>query len=275
MPFSRIPFIAVLLLYSVAQNHAFLDRLFGKRHGHRERPGFYYEVRSGDNFYSLSRRFNVSVDALKNANRISGSILPRKTIWIPRSTYVLRPDRQYEEHPHPREPVKQSQTDYTNSQIKPERSQSMSKDKLKKIEEKETKAQFFWPVTQPKMLKGGGFGATNGDTRNAGILLQCDRAEVRPSRKGKLVFQGNLDGYGKTVILDHLDDYFTIYAHLSNIKRYKEGQWISREKLIGYTGKVGSTGEEALHFEVRYLNQALDPLLFLDRSQLNHSESKQ
>lgn len=272
-PFRVIAFF-LLLMATGTPSDAFLNRLFRKRTGHQERPGFYYNVKPGDSFYSLSRRYHVPVNDLKRINRIRGNILPIKRIYIPRSTYVIQPNQKYEQHPHPKGII--------HTRNAPPRTEDHSvPNKVKGNKQKPTtesitqnpKTKFFWPVQQPRLLEHGSFGAINGKARNAGILLSSDEAEVRPSRKGKLVFQGNLDGYGKTVILDHLDDYFTIYAHLSNFKRYKEGQWISRQKLIGYTGKIGSTGEGALHFEVRHLNQALDPLLFLDRNELKKSET--
>ena len=92
--------------------------------------------------------------------------------------------------------------------------------------------KFFWPIEKPKLLTQGGFGELNGETRNAGILLECETTEVKPSRKGKLVFQGNLDGYGKTVILDHLDDYFTIYAHLSKSSDTKKDSGLQGQNLL-------------------------------------------
>ncbi len=259
-------FMTLSLNGSVSLSEAFLGKLFGKRRGHIERPGFYYQVKHGDSFYSLSRRFHLDVSKLKLANRIKGNILPMRRIYIPRSTYVIKPDQLYEEHPHPKPHLKKISQDISSKKIKKHTKKTSSPKEIFKT--KLNQVKFFWPVDSPKLLDQGGFGETNGETRNAGILLQCENTEVKPSRKGKLVFQGNLDGYGKTVILDHLDDYFTIYAHLSKIKRYKEGQWISRKKSIGYTGIVKSTGEAALHFEVRYLNKAMDPLLFLDRNDL-------
>ena len=51
-----------------------LGKIIGKRKGHRERPGFYYQVKQGDSLYSLSRRFHVDVVKLKEANRIKGNI---------------------------------------------------------------------------------------------------------------------------------------------------------------------------------------------------------
>ena len=264
--------VPICLMIPMESSEAFLGKLFGKRKGHRERPGFYYQVTQGDSLYSLSRRFHVDVVKLKEANRIKGNILPLKRIYIPRSTFVIKPNQIYEEHPHPKPHLAKLAEDTNKQKIKKSNSSSERNTEIKTSKETVSKnlnsVKFFWPIEKPKLLTQGGFGELNGETRNAGILLECETTEVKPSRKGKLVFQGNLDGYGKTVILDHLDDYFTIYAHLSKIKRYKEGQWITRTKSIGYTGKVGSTGESALHFEVRYLNQAMDPLLYLNRDDL-------
>lgn len=65
--------------------------------------GTFYVIKAGDTFYSIARRFNVSVDALLNANpgvnpdllRVGQQIcvptLPTPTITCPGPTYTIRP----------------------------------------------------------------------------------------------------------------------------------------------------------------------------------------
>jgi len=75
---------------------------------------------------------------------------------------------------------------------------------------------------------------------------------------GLVRFAGWFRGYGKIVILDHGDDYFTVSGHLEEIEvsvgdRVREGDRIAR------AGETGSLVGPKLYFELRRGGQALDP----------------
>jgi septal ring factor EnvC (AmiA/AmiB activator) len=75
---------------------------------------------------------------------------------------------------------------------------------------------------------------------------------------GLVRFAGWFRGYGKIVILDHGDDYFTVSGHLDEIEvavgdRVREGDRIAR------AGETGSLLGPKLYFELRRGGQALDP----------------
>lgn len=69
-------------------------------------------------------------------------------------------------------------------------------------------------------------------------------------------------GYGNRVIIDHGNDYKTLYAHFSNI--YVDvGQRVSRGQAIGQMGSTGRSTGTHCHFEIRYKGIALNPLAIL------------
>lgn len=76
---------------------------------------------------------------------------------------------------------------------------------------------------------------------------------------GKIIFSGELKGYGKTVKIQGDDNKTYIFGHLSDFN-VKEGDKITRKT---YFGKVGSTGRSTgphLHFEIRDSeNNAINP----------------
>ena len=61
--------------------------------------------------------------------------------------------------------------------------------------------------------------------------------------------------------IDHGFGYVTLYAHLSkyNVKR---GQRVKRGDLIGYVGSTGRSQAPHLHYEVRYNENAVNPINF-------------
>jgi murein DD-endopeptidase MepM/ murein hydrolase activator NlpD len=74
----------------------------------------------------------------------------------------------------------------------------------------------------------------------------------------------NKGGYGNLVIIRHLNGLETYYAHLTKI-RVKENQIVKAGEFIGTGGNTGAewTGEH-LHFEIRYMDIAIDPLKLID-----------
>lgn len=57
-------------------------------------------------------------------------------------------------------------------------------------------------------------------------------------------------GYGNYVMIQHNDNYVTLYAHLSGVS-VKEGQKVSKGTVIGFMGNTGFSYGAHLHFEVR------------------------
>lgn len=78
---------------------------------------------------------------------------------------------------------------------------------------------------------------------------------------GVVVFSGVKTGYGNIVILKHLDEIFSIYAHAKTILA-KKGDLIKKEQIIATVGSTGRATGPHLHFEIREGKKAVDPLLF-------------
>lgn len=70
-------------------------------------------------------------------------------------------------------------------------------------------------------------------------------------------------GYGNCVIIRHNNGLETVYAHLSKIS-VESGQTVNAGTIIGLGGNTGHSFGSHLHFEIRYLGQALDTQDFID-----------
>jgi murein DD-endopeptidase MepM/ murein hydrolase activator NlpD len=99
--------------------------------------------------------------------------------------------------------------------------------------------RFFWPL----------YGQSTVTAENGLKIKSGSGSPVRAARSGRIaVATDNLSGFGKTVIIDHLDGYLTIYAGLEDMS-VQPGADIRQGIVLGHLG------ENALHFEIRYGNK--------------------
>ena len=84
---------------------------------------------------------------------------------------------------------------------------------------------------------------------------------IMASSDGRVSFVGSQRGYGNTVILQHRDNYSTLYAHLNGFARgLANGQRVRQGQIIGYVGMTGWATGPHLHYEIRINNVPHDPM---------------
>ena len=72
----------------------------------------------------------------------------------------------------------------------------------------------------------------------------------------------DLGGYGKYITVLHSYGFKTFYAHLSEVF-VKKGDVITKGTLLGLSGNTGRSSGPHLHYEVRYLDDRIDPSAFV------------
>lgn len=70
-------------------------------------------------------------------------------------------------------------------------------------------------------------------------------------------------GYGNYVVIRHNNGLETIYGHLSK-QLVRENQYVRSGEPIGLGGSTGRSTGSHLHFEVRFLGEAIDPRKVFD-----------
>jgi murein DD-endopeptidase MepM/ murein hydrolase activator NlpD len=78
-------------------------------------------------------------------------------------------------------------------------------------------------------------------------------------------------GYGNLIIIEHNFGFKTIFGHLSKII-VKQGDFVKKGDIIGYTGNSGLSTGPHLHYEIRYLGIILNPIYFLKWNLKNYNE---
>lgn len=109
----------------------------------------------------------------------------------------------------------------------------------------------------------GLFGQDRGDGEAwKGVFYNTVPAPVSSIASGTVTFAGELEGYGKVVVLDHGDGYVSIYSGLSEID-IAQNYAVNAGSKIGTSGTLPS-GETGLYLEVRYNGQVMNPLSWIN-----------
>lgn len=82
---------------------------------------------------------------------------------------------------------------------------------------------------------------------------------VQAVERGRIVYADQFSGYGRMVIIDHGERYYTIYGHLAEILK-KTGEEVRRGEVLGRVGDSDSADGAKLYFELRKDGRSLDPM---------------
>lgn len=91
----------------------------------------------------------------------------------------------------------------------------------------------------------------------AGTPIQC-------VAEGRVEYVDWLPGYGRCIIVDHGDGYYTLYAHAASIFP-NVGTVVHAGEVLGEVGDTGSLNGSQLYFEIRKGKDSLDPTTWLSR----------
>lgn len=77
----------------------------------------------------------------------------------------------------------------------------------------------------------------------------------------KVAFMGMKNGFGRVVVLQHGNQYETLYAHMSRFRQgLSVGQRVSQGQVIGYVGMSGLATAPHLHYEFHIGGKVVNPV---------------
>lgn len=76
---------------------------------------------------------------------------------------------------------------------------------------------------------------------------------------GKVLYTGELEGYGNLVIVGHGKEYHSLYGHLDDIKVVTD-KVVRTGEIIAQSGDSGSLEGESLYFELRKNGKPIEPI---------------
>jgi len=193
----------------------------------------WYYVRKGDTLWSIAGKNKTDVFKLIHANSIKNPsrIYPGMKIKIPADLTTAAKETQGKE----------------------------KKTSVKARVPAENRINFMWPAKGEVLRKFG----KEKMHRCLGIVIGTKETDIKAAAEGKITFCGNVNGFGKTVIIKHSSNYHTVYGYLNGIS-VKTGNKVSAGTAIGKPGRHAPFKRTAVYFEIRHLTEANDPLLYLD-----------
>lgn len=120
------------------------------------------------------------------------------------------------------------------------------------------KGRMGWPAKGRLASQFGSVRAGN-NLRWQGVLIDAPEGrEVKAIHQGRVIFSDYMRGQGMLLIIDHGDNYLSLYAH--NQVLYKEtGDWVSAGDLVGRVGNSGGQANASLYFEIRHQGKPVNP----------------
>ena len=120
-----------------------------------------------------------------------------------------------------------------------------------------------WPVKGQVMARFGTDRPEGGVWR--GVLLRAtEGASVQVVASGTVVYANWLRGFGNLIIIDHGQQYLSVYAHNQSLLK-QIGDEVQAGETIALAGSTGGQVDSALYFEIRHRGSAVDPIQLLAR----------
>lgn len=257
-----IKFAFIIFFVSCSNAYAILEYTDAMKFRCWDRPELIYNVKSGQTWQEIEKKFSTPVKMLQ---RYNDSESLGKRIFIPaRKLYIVK-NGETALGIAVKHGMTLSELIILNNLNEPyavKLNQDLKvvalKSKDKSIEKKPgvpVKLKFAWPIKGKVTSK---FGMQENGTNNDGINIVSEtNIDVKAAEHGEVVYSGNEVGnYGNLVIIQHPNEWFSSYGHLSKINVAK-GDMIKSGQIIGNIEKL------ELYFSLRKNEKAVDPLKYL------------
>jgi septal ring factor EnvC (AmiA/AmiB activator) len=120
-----------------------------------------------------------------------------------------------------------------------------------------------WPLRGTVMARFGTDRPEGGVWR--GILVRADTGTpVQAIGGGTVVYSNWLRGFGNLLIVDHGQEYLSVYAYNQSLLK-QVGDTVRAGDTVALAGSTGGQVDSALYFEIRHRGAAVDPIAYLAR----------
>lgn len=238
---------------------------------------FTHTIASGESLYTIARRYDVTTQALVQANGLSSpdKIVVGQKVIIPGRADLLATKAPAPVQvastsptatPAPTLPAAASNTltaatpaptstPVQSAPAQPAPAQVANVPAAEPAMSGNTK--FRWPVSGRVLTDFA-------SSRGTGINIEASEGSaIKAAENGTVIYVGSgVEGYGNLILIRHPNGYVSAYAHLKSMSVAK-GAVVSRGDTIGAAGMTGSVTQPQLHFELRKGATPVDPMPLL------------
>ena len=125
------------------------------------------------------------------------------------------------------------------------------------------RGRLTWPVAG-QLVRDYGQPRSGALTWNGVVLAAPRGREVRAVYHGRVVFADWLAGMGLLIIVDHGDDYLTLYGYNETLLK-NPGDWVAPGDVIATVGDSGGQLAPGLYFELRQGTRPVNPRRWVTR----------
>jgi murein DD-endopeptidase MepM/ murein hydrolase activator NlpD len=181
-------------------------------------PGFQYTVKKGDTVKNIAKNFNADEEEILQFNNLAANepLIESQKIIIPNADFT----EPKQETPAAQKPKIQKVPSYSGYYLRP---------------------------------INGGRKTQDIHGYNGVDLADSCGAPVYASASGDVIISKNYGwngGYGNYIVISHLNETQTLYAHL-NQNMVSSGWHVAKGQIIGYMGTTGRSTGYHVHFEIR------------------------
>lgn len=126
------------------------------------------------------------------------------------------------------------------------------------------KGKLQWPV-EGRLLNTFGSLRRGGTLKWQGVKIGAGAGDdVYAVHTGKVIFADWFRNLGLLMIIDHGDDYMSLYGYNQNLLK-KPGDWVLAGETIAYAGDTGGQTTPGVYFEIRHRGKPENPSLWCRR----------
>jgi len=127
---------------------------------------------------------------------------------------------------------------------------------------KQQKYKLPWP-SRGRVIARFGSRIAQGKLKLNGIRIATqENSEVSAIHHGRIIFSNWIRGFGLLIIIDHGDNYMSLYGNNKSLVK-DTGDWVSAGETIAYSNESSTKNESGLYFEIRKNGKPLNPSLWL------------
>lgn len=232
-------------------------------------PGIYHVVEPGQTLYRIARAYGVDEAQLAKVNKVSDPtrLEAGQRLYIPGAMLTRQvavdPPKPPPAPAVPAPPKKPARGKSAPAPAKPKAAAAkpVPVGTAEAIPgPRPAPGTFVWPVRGQVVTE---FGTVAGKSSKGIEIAVPHGTPVTAAAAGKVIYSGNgIRGYGNLIILEHADNYFTVYG-------FNAKNLVAVDSFVGQGDRIalsgGPSGDKSprLHFEIRKGKTAANPIFYL------------